>query len=180
MTKFDIKIIKRLNLKRIIDEMGLTPTTFAKKVGMQQPAISRYLSEKENAPGLGDNVIDKICKKTGIDRREFFKGIEEMCIDKEQKNKQRVDIYSLAEMIRDQAKLIEEQGRRIDRQDLLIASQKDLIAAQGDRITEQGKRIDLISGITIETHKSSDSKSISNENNKDVTADKGDVEAQGI
>lgn len=69
MTNFDINKIKRENLRRIMDERGLTPTTLAKMIGVQQPHISACLAGTRN---IGNITIKKICDALQIDKGEFF------------------------------------------------------------------------------------------------------------
>lgn len=69
MPNFDINLIKRENLRRIMDERGLTPTTLANLIGVKQPHISASLSGDRN---IGNITIKKICDALHIDKSEFF------------------------------------------------------------------------------------------------------------
>lgn len=141
MTHFDIEDVKRQNLKRIMTDRGLTPTTLAKLIGVKQTHISACLSGGRN---IGAKTIKNICGALKIDADEFIKPVLPADNVQHKASRQIVDVCALVEIIKEQNKRIEEQGRRIDKQEGLISSQKDLIAAQGDRITEQGKRIDMV------------------------------------
>lgn len=72
MTNFDIKKLKRENLKRIMREHNIGPTELGRLIGRPQPAISRYTSAKSKG-GVGDIIIKEICKALKIDESEFVR-----------------------------------------------------------------------------------------------------------
>ena len=75
MVKIDINEIKRLNLKRILEEKKLKSVELANIIGVKPSYISALLKKtgEKGSRNLGENIIEKISKKLCIDRSEFYR-----------------------------------------------------------------------------------------------------------
>ena len=67
-----INDIRRLNLKRILKEKGVSQAELARRIGVKPPYISSLMSGSQN---IGGNTLIKICRALNVSEEEFYEGI---------------------------------------------------------------------------------------------------------
>jgi predicted transcriptional regulator len=54
-------------LRRAIKESGMTPTELARRAGVPQPCVSKFLRRKQD---LNLETVEKICRVLGLDMKK--------------------------------------------------------------------------------------------------------------
>ena len=68
----DINEIRRKNLTRLIEKMGIKPVELAKRIGTTSQYINNLVNEEK---GFSDKAASKLAEAFGVGVEEFYKGI---------------------------------------------------------------------------------------------------------